>query len=87
MGLSTMESGYLDSHDLGHVVCKIMLARNVSKSQQCCIGKDTFHFGYHHYCGRLNAWGLIHTGDYEFEVYFIRKAWADNVADVTRSGR
>lgn len=34
MGLSTMESDYLDSHNLGHVVREIMLARDVSKSQQ-----------------------------------------------------
>lgn len=39
MGLSTMESVYLDSHNLGHVVCKIMLARDVSKSQQCALEK------------------------------------------------
>jgi hypothetical protein len=39
MGLSTMESGYLDSHNLGHGVRKIMLALEVSKSQQCALKK------------------------------------------------
>lgn len=35
MGLSTMRSGDLDSHNLGDVIREIMLARDVSKSQQC----------------------------------------------------
>lgn len=36
-----MESGYLDGHNLGHMVRRIMLVHDVSKSQQCAPEKAT----------------------------------------------